>query len=293
MVAIINKSKLLGVTYVVIASMAFGSVGIFVKLARLENTPLDSILLFSYLTSAIAAGFVGRLSGQSFKITRRQGLHIAVFGSIAFYFTGYFMGLSYDYIPVGLAYMLHFSYPVIVTVFMTAVFREKVTFIKILALAVAFIGIALLADFKGGISPIGVVLALATGFTYASYIIAGKKSAFKDLNGIIIVFYLNVFSSVLLMVLQLFRGPVILPPSAIAWLFVVLSGMAGNVFALTMLTIAIKILGSTRTAILNMLEPIVAVILGVIIFNEQLTLIAAGGCVMVVVSAILVTMESG
>ena len=278
--------------YVIFASVAFGFAPIFVKEARLENTPLGSVLLFSYLISAAMVAIIGTASRKSLKIDWRQALHLGIFGILGFYYTSYFLGKAYDLIPVGLAIMFHFSYPVIVAAIMTLFYKEKITLLKVLSLVLALTGIALLADFKGGISPGGVVFALLSGLCYASYIIAGRKSRFKDLNVFVISFYVNFFGSIFILAQQLLQGAIVLPPTLKAWLFVFGLGTLGNAVALIFLTMAIKILGATNTAILNMLEPFVAVVLGVIIFNESVSLLTAGGCLMVFAAAVLVTVDT-
>ena len=61
-----------------------------------------------------------------------------------------------------------------------------------------------------------------------------------------------------------------------------------TIISLETLTIAIKLIGSTTTAILGALEPLTAIFFGVLFFNEQLTLRISIGVILILSGVFLV-----
>lgn len=58
-------------------------------------------------------------------MTLPQAVLLALFGILGFGFTMQFLTISYQYIPIGLATVLHFAYPLFVTLIMLAVYGES------------------------------------------------------------------------------------------------------------------------------------------------------------------------
>ena len=63
-----------------------------------------------------------------------------------------------------------------------------------------------------------------------------------------------------------------IPLSPFMWLCVICLSIFPTIISLETITIAIKLIGSTTTAILGALEPLTAIFFGILFFDEHLTL---------------------
>ena len=91
----------------------------------------------------------------------------------------------------GIASTILFVYPVLVAVIMAVFFKEKVSVITAVSIALAFVGISLLYKGEGGktLSLIGVLLVFISSLTYAIYIIGVNRSSLKDMPTAKLTFY--------------------------------------------------------------------------------------------------------
>ena len=132
----------------------------------------DSVLFYRYLLAVVMLGSLMIFRRQSFALTRRDILPLAVMG-LLFSFSSLCLFASYNYMDAGIASTILFLYPVMVAVIMSACFGERVTASTVLSILLALGGIALL--YKGGdgatLSLAGVALVFLSSLCYAVYIV--------------------------------------------------------------------------------------------------------------------------
>lgn len=173
--------------------------------------------------------------------------------------------LSYNYIEVGIASTLLFVYPIMVTLIMCTIYKEKLTKMTIICLLVATFGIFLLCDTGDGtmISLHGVALVMISALAYAIYIVGVNRPKLRNIATLKITFYSLAFG-VLLFFVRIDFGQSVTMPSPDKWyLWGNLIGLAvfPTIISFLCTTAAIQYIGSTSTAILGALEPVTGVIL--------------------------------
>ena len=99
---------------------------------------------------------------------RQIGVMIVV-GILGFGMTATLVTAAYNYIPVGLATMFQFSYPLFVLIIMVILTKEKIGALRAVAVAFLAVGLVLMMDFSGGANYTGIALALLSGVTYAFF----------------------------------------------------------------------------------------------------------------------------
>ena len=79
--------------------------------------------------------------------------------------------MAFDYMPTGLVSTMYFVYPVITAVMMSLLFRERMTWGRVLSLVMSLVGIGMLyvSDGKERMSFYGVLLTFAAALVYALY----------------------------------------------------------------------------------------------------------------------------
>ena len=77
----------------------------------------------------------------------------------------------------------------------------------------------------------------------------------------------------------------------ILWLNAIGLSILPTIISLETINIAIKFIGSTKTAILGALEPLTAIFIGVMFFNEHLTMKIVTGVLMILSGVLMIIMQ--
>ena len=137
---------MLNILLVIIGSIAYGFLPIFVKNIIAYNYSSLSIVFYRYFLTAIFLFIIIIVSKKSFKITKRQFIELLIFSIIGLGLTFFFLSQSLLYISAGLSNMIHFGYPVIVLLVMIFMFKEKANILKVLSIIFAVVGIVMLTQ---------------------------------------------------------------------------------------------------------------------------------------------------
>ncbi len=286
----VNSKKLSGIAYAVSAAVLFGIIPIFSKTVLCSGVNSLSLVLIRYTLAVFFTAAIMLVKKASFRVTKRQFLSLLVFGTIGGGLTSYLLTTSYEYLPVGISTMLHFSYLLFVMLIVILFFREKCTFAKIIALVLAVGGIILMTDFTGTMKPIGTLLAVSSGLGLAIYIVAMSKSSFKALSPFTVFFYVSLFSSVFLSIAVLIKGDFTLPPTGTQWTYMLIIGFLTSV-SHSMLTAGVQKLSASTASIINMLEPLTSIAAGALFLQEFPSFRAGVGCVLVLAGIVITVVK--
>lgn len=261
------------------------------------SNPVTLTFLRNFLSLPVLAIIIWQQK-ISMKLTRKEFYDLAILSGIGNAVTTLMLFISFSLIDVGVATTIHFIYPVFVTIGCAIFYKEKMGLKKIIALAIATAGIGCFffevdmgSGFSGGML-LGLVLAVASGVTYAFYIIYMDKSGLKHQPAFKISFYVALMSSVAMGVYGTFTQELTLstltPKSwAISFAFALLC----TVVALSLLQIGIKHVGASTAAILTTFEPITSIICGALLLGEKLTLIKIIACTLIMVGVVIMSLS--
>lgn len=281
-----------GVVFALISSGTFGLIPLFsIPLMTDSNIGLPSILFYRFLFSAILMGGICFFKKESFHISKKNILSISWLG-ILYAATSLCLIYSYKYIPSGLATTIHFLYPIAVSFLMVAFFKEQKSIVLFLAAILSLIGVALLCwSGDGAINMIGVGIASLTIITYSVYIVGINQSSVGKMNVEVLTFYILLSGAILFFLFAATSSDGIeLIPDMTAFGLLFLLALVPTVISDLTLILAIKYAGSTITSILGSMEPLVAVLIGVLYFSEFFNLNSAFGILLILASVSLVIM---
>ena len=258
-----------------------------------DGVNVDSVIFYRYGLAMIVLGGAMLLQKHPFAIGRRE-LAICFLLGVIFALSSIALFSSFHYMEAGVACTLLFIYPVMVAVIMALFFKEKVTFAAGLAIAMAVTGVGMLY-YGGGdmtMSTAGMLMVMFSSLAYALYIVILNRSRLY-LPPITLTFFVMLFGTLAVALhsllgeeyhLQLLTG-------ARQWLWVLMLAIVPTVFSLVLMTVAIKSIGPTPTAVMGALEPVTAVAIGVTVFNENFTLRIAAGMLLILVAVSLIIVE--
>ena len=191
------------------------------------------------------------------------------------------------YIPVSLAVLIFYTYPLMVAAYTAVVQRSPLGMMRGVAFIAAFAGLAI--AFGPSFDELdwrGVALAAAAAASLTSMFLF-SAAALRHVGVVPITFYSNVGSfSIMVAIVYAFGGPA-LPTADAGWGGLIGSGLCYAV-GIFLHFGAINVIGAARTAMLFNLEPIIAMILAAFLLGESLTLVQyAGGAL--VIGALVMT----
>lgn len=248
---------------------------------------MDITLFYRFLFSALMVGGYLLYSKESFRINKKEALILSVLG-VCYALSSEFLFIGYDFLTPGIASTVLFIYPVIVALIMFFFYKEKLTKLSVASLLMAFAGVIVLCLKENGmeINFAGLGIVMLSSLFYALYMVIVNKSNLK-VSGFKLSFYSMLFTSAFFMIKAFTEGESFEIPSVSIFLNFIVFAFLTTVISSLCLVYAIKYIGSTPTAILGALEPVVAVMVSVFMFHEKLTTNLLIGIVLILLGVIL------
>ena len=266
-----------------ISAFTYGLIPLFmIPIKKEESFSVDATLFYRFLIASGAIVFFLFYQKERLRISFREGLIMNLLG-ILYALSAEFLFLAYDYLSPGIASTIFFSYPIIVALVLILFYKEKLTIPTLLSLLLVVAGVGVLSIKKGeALNYIGLGISLLGALVYALYILIVNKVRIES-SGVKISFYSMLFSSLYFLVKSLLlRESITISSWALAGdltLFAIIT----TSLSLVTLVYAVRYIGSTPTAIMGAFEPIVAVLISVGLFGEQLTpSLVIGGMVIII-----------
>lgn len=270
---------LVGLGFVALTSLFFGAAPTFARLAFDGGTGTLTLQFARFAFAGIGLWLVLAAIGKPIRIPRHHlpllAILVVLSGGASY---GYMT--SVRYIPVPVASLVFFTFPLMVGPLAHLIGDERLTTHRVLALAVGFAGIVLVLEGgMGHADPWGLALAFGGGTCVAvSFQISRRLTV--GIPATLLTATVASVSAVACGLLLAVHGELDLPTSTRGWV-----GVTGNAVAYTVglscLFEAIRRLGAVRTAIAGNLEPVISVALAAVVLDEALSGVQLAGAAVV------------
>jgi drug/metabolite transporter (DMT)-like permease len=276
---------------IVISALSFGSISILTVLTTRAGTSLLTAMAWRYVLAAVVLGAGLRLASMV-SVSRRRVAQLMLMGGCGQALITYLSLHALEYIPVGPLAFLFYTYPAWVALIAAVRRTEPLTSVRIVALVLALAGVTIMVGAPTGkLSPVGVVLALASALLYSAYLptlgqiqrgVPASVATFLLISGAAIAFVLA----------ALFAGELSLPRSTVVWVNILLLTFVSTVIAFWSLIKGLSVLGPVRTAIIATVEPFFTAVLGVVVLGNQLTTSTLIGGVLIAAAVLVIEWSS-
>lgn len=266
-----EKTRLIGFIEIIAASVCFGFLGIFGKLAFNHGISVGELLTYRFILAAFILWAIlllfkpkwTEISGKQFLISAALG----IFG-YALFATLYFKAV--EGLSVALAALLLYTYPLWVQV-IAYLMGEKPTSWQLLCTVIAFIGLIFLLWGQINVgSALAFISGLGSAIAYAIYIVISGKYQ-KYIRPMTSSLYIISFAAVALL---FFHNPSIERLESFNNTQVnIIFGIAilCTIIPMTLVLGSLQKLKKTEVALLSMLEPLTATIASWALLNEGLS----------------------
>ncbi|MGB0749917.1 MAG: DMT family transporter [Magnetospiraceae bacterium] len=275
---------------VFVATVSLAFKGIFAKLALAAGVTVMAILIFRILFSLplfwIGAGIMDRHG------LRRLGLHDwGLIGGVGLFF---FVATVADFwaiafVGVSLSRIVLFTHPLLIVLLSAAVRREAPARRQLIAFAFAYggllvilapgaLGTTMTADFW-----IGIGLAFLSAASYAIYLFIGQTQS-RRVGSLAYTVAAQSGTAIGMLVYGLLAAEAVdLQFSADGLMWILLLVVISTVLPIFLLIEGIRQIGAEHATLLSLIGPVITVIAAWAILDENLSLLQAGGFVLVLV----------
>ena len=275
-----------GYIYTALSAIIFGLMPLLTKIIIARGTTSLTIPFFRVFYVTIVLFLVLKIKKIDLHLEKRDlisAILTSIFGSGL---TIIILNESYNYVDTGIATSLHFLYPLFVAILCCFFYGEKIKKKQIISLSFALVGIICFMS-KGNGSLFGYFLAIASGLTYAFYLVKMDKSGLVKMNALKLSFYLALFTTIEIFTMNLFMQEVVFKMDALSYGLLLVLALSSSFLATVLLQKGVLLLGSTRASFICLLEPVTSMIVGILWLNEAFTLNKGLGGLAIIISLII------
>ena len=270
----LSRNAIIGYPAGIVTGITYGLNPLFAKPLMNNGASTEAILFFRYGIAVVLLGAFLLLKKESFRINLRQagvllGLGLLYTASSAFLFE------AYKYIASGLATTLVFLFSVMVAIIM--VFLKVVPSWPVwLSIAATFAGVMIMTGGTGteAIDPTGIWFSIASAFVYALFIvIINRSKAISSIPNSLLTFYALSVGTVFFLTRCGLSGAELLTglDGGMAWANLLGLAILPTIVSTASLAVATRNIGATKASVLGVFEPITAILVGTLVFGEELT----------------------
>lgn len=275
-----------GYIYTALSAIIFGLMPLLTKIIIARGATSLTIPFFRVFYVTIVLFFVLKIKKIDLHLEKRDLLSAILTSIFGSGLTIIILNESYNHVDTGIATSLHFLYPLFVAILCCFFYGEKIKKKQILSLSFALVGIICFMS-KGNGSLFGYFLAIASGLTYAFYLVKMDKTGLVKMNAFKLSFYLALFTTIEIFTMNLFMQDVVFKMDAIAYGLLLVLALSSSFLATVLLQKGVLLLGSTRASFICLLEPVTSMIVGILWLNEAFTFNKGLGGLAIIISLII------
>ena len=292
-----RRLRINGMFYAALSSASFGFSPLFslgLLAAGLSNF---DVLSYRWLIAGIVLMIYAACKKKTLSLNSFDEAWKIILLSILRAITSITLLIGYANISSGISSTINFMYPVIVALCMMIFFGEKRTWVDFIAIAGSFFGVYLLASgdsiiVEGGNTQLGLACSLISAFSFASYYILIKQVKADKIEVVKFTTWIMMLSAFYFIICALiFDGRLTFINDGKSWMNILGLGLWSTMVSNITGVKAIRRIGPTLTSILGALQPLTAVVLGVLFLNEHLYFRSVIGVACILLSVSIIVMH--
>ena len=292
----VKEKQGIGPLLIILAGCFWGSMGIFVR--KLSTYGFSSVQIVCIRVTLAALFFSVLLffrNRDGFRISPRDlPLFLGLgFGSILFFTVCYFTAINM--MSLSTAAILLYTSPIWIMLMSVVFFHEKLNGKKLLALVLAFAGCVLVSGISGnGITPAGLLAGLGSGIGYGLYSILGTV-ALRKYSPYTVTTYTFLFAAagswLICNPADLISKFAAAPDLPFLLFFCALTALVTAFIPFLAYTLGLQTVEASKAGIIATIEPMVATVIGIVVFSEPLTVLSGIGILLILGAVVLLNLK--
>ena len=286
-----------GLFYAAISSASFGFSPLFSLALIAAGLSNFDVLSYRWLTAAVVLVIYAACKKKTLRLNSFDEVWRVVLLSALRSITSITLLIGYANIASGVASTINFMYPIFVALCMMIIFREDRAWINVVAILLSILGVYLMANgdgviVEGGNTVLGLTCSLISAITFAAYYIVMKKTKADKIEVVKFTTWIMLLSATYFIAAALLiDGRITIVSDFKSWMNILGLGLWATMISNFTGVKAIRRIGPTLTSILGALQPLTAVVLGVIFLDEHLGISTISGIVLILAAVTMIVLH--
>lgn len=281
---------------VLIAGISWGLIGVFTKaIDALGFTEMQMLFVKGVLATAVLLVITFFKDRSQLKLKNWKDIRYFMgTGIISFTFFSWAYMKAVNLTSLGVAAVLLYTAPTFVMLFSILLFGEKMTKTKGIVLLMTFVGCILVTGLLEGGAAFtwqGIAIGLASGIGYALYSIFGTYAIRAGYGSLSISFYTFLMATITMTFLVEPVTVVTRITEMGQWPLAISFALLTTVVPYLSYTKGLSGLPASKASVTATIEPVVAAILGIIVFHESVSMWKLTGIVLVLSSVVVMSRQ--
>ena len=282
---------------IIMAGSCWGAIGIFIR--KLNSIGVESMQIVE-IRAIVAVLFIGIgvliYDKRLFRIKVRHVWCLLGAGIVGIIFFNLCYFTTIKTASLSVAAVLLYTAPIFVMIFSAVLFKEKITGIKVISLAMAFTGCVLVSGIFDGSAVLngkGFLIGICAGLGYALYTIFTRYALNYGYSPLTAQFYTFLFAVLAGGFFTDFGqiGEAVKTEGPWAVAVILCIGLLCTAAPNVLYTSGLRYIDNGKTSVMASIEPVMAIVFGILLFHEVPTPLAAGGMLLSMAAVILVNYE--
>lgn len=279
---------------VLIAGVSWGLIGVFTKaIDALGFTEMQMLFVKGVLATAVLFLITFFKDKSQLKLKNWKDIRYFIgTGVVSFAFFSWAYMKAVNLTSLGVAAVLLYTAPTFVMLFSILLFGEQMTKTKGIVLLMTFVGCIFVTGLlEGGLTFTwqGIAIGLAAGVGYALYSIFGTYAIRGGYGSLTISFYTFLLATIVISFL--------VEPAAVVsqitemgqWPLAISFALLTTVVPYLAYTKGLSGLPASKASVTATIEPVVAAVLGIVVFHESVSMLKITGIVLVLSSVVVMS----
>ena len=279
------------------AGCLWGFMGLFRRYMGEVGFSASDLIVLRCGIAALCFGLTLLFTGRKqFRIKLRDSWCFLGSGIVSLLFFTFCYFQAMNYMSLSAAAILLYTAPAIVTLLSALLFRERLTGTKMLAVVLAFLGCALVSGLGAGdmaLSAAGILYGLGAGFGYAMYSIFARYALERGYSSNTINFYSCLLAAIGAALIWGVDGVFESVTASTQNLGLALgAGVLTCFLPYLLYTYGLTGMETGRASIMASVEPVVATLVGAVVFRESMSVLSYAGVVLVLSAVVLLNVKT-
>lgn len=278
---------------VLVSATAFGTNGIFAKLAYRAGLGTTQTLAFRFVLAALGMwGLALVLRQNPLRFDRRMLASLLALGVVVYTAQSLTYFTALQTLPASLCVLIVYIYPSLVVIAGRLFLHRPVTRWHALALGASFTGLVLLVGGAELRIAWGLAFALAAPVIYTAYILLSERvmSAAPAVGASAVIMS---GAGITFAAIAALQGQLRPPAGGDGWLVVVGLAVIPTMVAISTFLAGLPRVGAARASLLSTWEPVVTVVLAVVLFADRFTVVQAAGGLLIIAAVLMQAGRAG
>lgn len=279
---------------IVLAGACWGGIGVFVRiLSAVGFTSFDIVELRAIVTLILFALVVALVDPKLFRIKLRHLWCFLGMGLIGLVFFNLCYFTTIQIASLSVAAVLLYTAPIFVMLFSAVLFKEPITRRKLLCLLMAFIGCMFVSGIfeeTPTLTPKGFLIGICAGLGYGLFTIFSRYAINYGYHPLTMQFYNFLTGAICGALLTDFHhvGKIFATEGSSLLLPVIAVGLLCTALPNLLYNFGLQYVDNGKTSIMGAMEPVMAIIFGVVLYHEIPTPLAAIGMLLCLLAIVLI-----